>query len=97
MSNMEMSAEFGMVKSSEAKVSASGLRIPLNRAEKNTEYTVLKISGQDETKKHLSDLGFVEGEKVQVTSSLGGNIIVTVKGVKVALGEDLAKRVTVTC
>ena len=43
MSNMEMSAEFGMVKSSEAKVNASGLRIPLNRAEKNTEYTVLKI------------------------------------------------------
>lgn len=97
MANMDVSATAGMAHAGDAKVTASGMRVPLSHAESNTEYTVLKISGKDETKKHLSDLGFVEGERIFVTSSLGGNIIVTVKDVKVALGEELAKRVTVTC
>ena len=79
----------------ESKVKMQGMRLPLNRAEANTEYVVEKVSGKDETKKHLADLGFVTGEKVKVSSARNGNIIVTVKGVKIAVGDDLAKRITV--
>ena len=96
MSNMEMRVDIGMMQTAGANFNLSGQRMPLSRAEKNKVYTVVKISGKYDTKKHLSDLGFVEGEQLQVTSVLGGNIIVTVKGVKVALGEELAKRVTVS-
>ncbi|MDO4281573.1 MAG: FeoA family protein [Peptococcaceae bacterium] len=97
MSNMELNADGMVGQATNAQVKMQGMRIPLNRAEKNTEYTVEKVSGKDETKKHLNDLGFVTGEKIMVTSALDGNIIVTVKGVKIAVGEDLAKRVTVIC
>lgn len=72
-----------------------GIRLPLNRTEDNAEYVVEKVSGKDETKKHLADLGFVASEKVKVASARNGNIIVTVKGVKMAIGDDLAKRITV--
>ena len=96
MSNMEMG--IGMALShhaNESKVKMQGMRLPLNRAEANTEYVVEKVSGKDETNKHLADLGFVTGEKVKVSSARNGHIIVTVKGVKIAVGDDLAKRITV--
>ena len=92
MSNMEMG--IGMALShhaNESKVKMQGMRLPLNRAEANTEYVVEKVSGKDETKKHLADLGFVTGEKVKVSSARNGNM----KGVKIAVGDDLAKRITV--
>lgn len=80
----------------EIRGTVGGLRLPLNKAEKNELYTVVKVSGKDETKKHLSNLGFVEGTQVRVISELNGSIIVDVKGTKLAIGEDLSKRVMVT-
>ena len=96
MSNMQMG--IGMVfghRVNDGGLMMQGLRLPLNRTEANAEDVVEKVSGKDETKKHLADLGFVAGEKVKVTSARNGNIIVNVKGVKIAIGDDLAKRITV--
>ncbi len=96
MSNMQMGMGLTMGHCvNDSVVTMQGMRMPLNRAEANTDYVVEKVSGKDETKKHLCDLGFVEGEKVRVSSARNGNIIVTVKGVKIAVGEELAKRITV--
>lgn len=75
--------------------SSTGMRMPLNRVAKGSQGTVVKVSGADETKKHLNNLGFVEGTIVTVISELNGSIIVEVKGTKLGLDADLAKRVTV--
>lgn len=69
--------------------------MPLSLADMNTVYVVKRVTGNDEVRKHLSTLGFVEGAEVQVVQSIDGNLIVEVKGVRVALDESLARRVIV--
>lgn len=56
--------------------------MPLSLADIGEENTVKKIGGSPEVKKHLENLGFVVGGNVTVVTSLGGNVIVNVKGVK---------------
>lgn len=96
MSNMQMGIGMTLGRcANDTGLVMQGMRMPLNRVEANAEYVVEKVSGKDETKKHLADLGFVAGETVKVSSARNGNIIVTVKGVKIAVSDDLAKRITV--
>ena len=58
------------------------------------EFNIIrKISGNAEVKRHLENLGFVVGGSVSVISRLGGNIIVNVKESRVAIDEDLARRI----
>ena len=54
-----------------------------------------KGSGNPETKKHLEDLGFVAGGSVTVVSALGGNIIVKVKESRVAISDEMARKIMV--
>lgn len=57
---------------------------------------VSRINGNESVKKHLSDLGFVVGEKVSVISAIGnGNIIVKVKDSRVAIDRLLADKIIV--
>lgn len=57
--------------------------------------TITKITGKDEVQKHLGNLGFVVGESVCLISQLGGNVIVEIKGARVAIDKDMAKRIMV--
>ena len=54
-----------------------------------------KVSGNPETRKHLEDLGFVAGGPVTVVSALGGNIIVKVKESRVAISEEMARKIMI--
>lgn len=56
---------------------------------------IRKITGQDEVRKHLAELGFVVGEQISVVSELGGSLILSVKDSRVALNRDMAMRVIV--
>ena len=58
-------------------------------------YPIKKITGNDETKRFLSSLGFVVGEEVTIVSKNGENIIVNVKDSRVALGQSMASRIMV--
>ena len=69
--------------------------IPLNLAEQSEETTVKKVGGNPQIKKHLEDLGFVPGGRVKVISSLGGNVIVSVKETRVAISEEMARKIMV--
>lgn len=46
--------------------------MPLTMAQQAEEVTILKITGKDEIRQHLAELGFVVGEAVTVISQLGG-------------------------
>ena len=46
-------------------------------------------------KKHLENLGFVVGGTVKVISALGGNVIVNVKEARVAISEEMARKIMV--
>ena len=69
--------------------------MPLSLADMNTVYVVKRVTGNDQIRKHLATLGFVEGVEVQVVQSIDGNLIVEVKNVRVAIDESLARRVMV--
>ena len=69
--------------------------MPLALAGIGEENTVKKIGGSPEIKKHLEDLGFVVGGSVTVVNALGGNVIVNVKESRVAISEEMARRIMV--
>ena len=67
--------------------------MPITMANPNEEIKITKITGKDETRHHLHELGLVEGETVTVVSKNGGNLILQAKGVRLALNEQLANRI----
>ena len=69
--------------------------MPLCLASIGEVNTIKKISGSPEVKKHLEDLGFVVGGNVQVISRLGGNVIVNVKESRIAISEEMARKIMV--
>lgn len=69
--------------------------IPLSIAETGQAQIIRKIGGSPEVKKHLENLGFNVGGEVCVVSALGGNLIVKVKESRVAVSEELARRIMV--
>ena len=64
--------------------------MPLTLMDIGVETTVKAIRGKDQTRKFLQNLGFVEGAKVIVVSSLAGNVIVSGKDARVAISEQMA-------
>ena len=69
--------------------------MPLILADVGEENTIKKIGGLPEVKKHLENLGFVVGGTVTIVSSLGGNIIVKVKEARVAISEEMARKIMI--
>ena len=69
--------------------------MPLAMAEVGETNTIKKISGRDEVRRHLAELGFVVGEEVHLVSRLGGNLILSVKDSRVALDKSMALRIII--
>ncbi len=69
--------------------------MPLAMAAVGEVNTVRKITGRDDVRQHLAELGFVVGEEVRVVSELGGNLILSVKDCRIALDKTMAMRVMV--
>ena len=69
--------------------------MPLCFAERGEENIIKKIGGSPDVKKHLEDLGFVVGGAVTVVNALAGNVIVNVKEARVAISEEMARRIMV--
>lgn len=69
--------------------------MPLSLAVIGEENIIRKIGGNPEVKKHLENLGFVVGGGVKVITTLGGNVIVNVKESRVAISEEMARKIMV--
>ncbi|MBP5152949.1 MAG: ferrous iron transport protein A [Lachnospiraceae bacterium] len=69
--------------------------MPLVYAEPGENQIIKKIGGTPEVKKHLEDLGFNVGTEVSVINSLGENLIVKVKESRVAVSDELARKIMV--
>ena len=74
--------------------------MPLTYAPIGEPAVIRKITGKDEVRQHLAELGFVVdgtvtvvGQQVTVVSSLAGNLIINVKGSRIALDAAMAQRV----
>ena len=69
--------------------------MPLSLANIGEVNLILKVGGNPEVRKHLEDLGFVAGGTATLISSLGGNVIVKVKESRVAISEEMARKIMV--
>ena len=69
--------------------------IPLVLADAGNEQVIKKIGGSDEVKHHLENLGFTVGATVTVVNSLAGSVIVKVKESRVAINEEMARKIMV--
>ena len=69
--------------------------LPLTLAQVGEDNIIKKIGGHPEVKKHLENLGFVVGGNVKIVNSLGGNVIVNVKEARVAISEEMARKIMV--
>ena len=69
--------------------------MPLILANVGEVYMIRKVGGNTETKKHLTDLGFVVGGNVTVVSSIAGDLIVNVKESRVAISRDMAGKIMI--
>ena len=71
------------------------IMMPLIFAKTGENQIIKRIGGSPEVKKHLEDLGFNVGGEVSVISTLGENLIVKVKESRIALNDDLARKIMV--
>ncbi len=69
--------------------------MPLNLADIGETNTIRRIGGTPEVKKHLENLGFVVGGTVTIVNRLGANVIVNVKEARVAISEEMSRKIMI--
>ena len=69
--------------------------IPLVFADTGESQIIKKIGGSEEVKRHLENLGFTVGGNVTVINSLAGNVIFKVKESRIAINEEMARKIMV--
>ncbi len=69
--------------------------IPLSYATPGEEFVIRRIGGSPEVRKHLENLGFVAGGSVKVITALNGSVIVKVKESRVAIDEEMARKIMI--
>ncbi len=69
--------------------------MPLTMAKAGEENTIIKIGGKEEVRRFLESLGFVTGSVVSVVSEMNGNVIVNVKGSRVAISKEMANKIMI--
>ncbi len=67
--------------------------LPLIYAKTGDVVNIKKVMGKDSTKKHLLEMGFVEGSIVRVVSSHNGDLILNVKESRIALTKEMAEKI----
>ncbi len=69
--------------------------MPLTMAAIGEAVTIQKITGNTDTRRYLENLGFVSGTKVELVAKNHGSVIVSIKGSRIAVNEDMAKHIYV--
>ncbi len=69
--------------------------MPLTMAKSGEKAVIRKVTGKDEIRRHLAELGFVVDGTVTVVSEMGGSLILRVKEGRVALSKSMANRILI--
>ena len=67
--------------------------MPLIFAKEGDTVTIRRISGKEDIRQHLAELDFVVDTPVLIVSHMAGNLIVQVKGSRVALDRSMAQKI----
>lgn len=69
--------------------------MPLIYASPGEENIIKKVGGNPEVKRHLENLGLAPGGTATLINVMGGNVIVKVKESRIAINEDMARKVMI--
>ncbi len=69
--------------------------MPIAIAPNGCPLQIKKVGAEDKIKKHLQELGVIEGGDITIVSSSGGNVIVIVKEGRLCLDRSLAGKILV--
>ncbi len=69
--------------------------MPISFMSVGSRHRIKAVNGSDSVKKHLGDLGFVEGAEVTVVNETAGSLILGIHDSRVAVNRDLAIRILV--
>ena len=69
--------------------------MPLTMAKAGETVTIRKITGKDEVRLHLAELGFVVDSQVTIVNEIAGHLIVQVKESRLALDKTMANRIMI--
>lgn len=69
--------------------------LPVSMASVGDKNIIAKITGKDEVRQHLAELGFVVGEEITVLSKCGGNMILAIKDGRVGIDKSMTNRILV--
>ena len=69
--------------------------LPLTMAKAGETVTIRKITGREEVRQRLAELGFVVDSDVTVISEIAGNLILQVKDSRIALDKSMASRIMI--
>lgn len=67
--------------------------MPLTMIRPGETKSIKQILGKDETRRHLESLGFTVGESVTAISELSGNLIISIKGSRIAINKTMASKI----
>lgn len=69
--------------------------MPLTLVRPGESGLIKKVGGKMETRLFLENLGFLPGSQVSVITRIGGNVIVEIKGSRIAVNSDMAAKIMV--
>ena len=69
--------------------------MPLTMAGIGEKCKIPKVGANDETRRFLANLGFVNDAEVSIVSAIGGNVIVNIKDARVAVNSDMARHIMI--
>ena len=69
--------------------------MPLALAGAGKIYLIKRIDGLPQMKRRLRSMGLTERVRVTVISSSGGDVIIKIRGTRIALGRDTAQRIII--
>lgn len=69
--------------------------MPLIFAKIGEKVKIDRVLGSESQTKHLKDLGFVKDEILNIISNNDGDIIVEIKGSKLAITKEMARKIII--
>ena len=69
--------------------------MPLSMMEVGAKFRIKAVGGNDSVRRHLGDMGFVEGVEVMIVAEMAGSLIIGIHETRVALNRELAQKILV--
>lgn len=69
--------------------------MPLTMIGMGNSSSVVRITGKDETRRFLENLGFISGSQVTIISEYGGDLIIKIRDSRVAISKNMANKIYV--